>query len=101
MRSPVSLLGLVLAGDSEGRAVPAPQLPEFSGEKTRSSAQAISMACLERQFADPPREHGPLPWWMWNGDMDYGEIERQLQEFARSGVRGFLHRSPSRRREPT
>lgn len=35
------------------------------------------------------RASGPIPWWTWDGDMDFAEMERQIVEIANVGVRGF------------
>jgi hypothetical protein len=34
--------------------------------------------------------YGLAPFWFWNGDMDDGEIARQIDEFRRKGIGGFF-----------
>jgi hypothetical protein len=43
-------------------------------------------------FTRPPLEMGIVPFWFWNGDLDYDEMEWQLQEYYDKGVRSlFIH----------
>jgi len=50
---------------------------------------ALTPDAMAVGFANPPRSCAPIPWWMWDGDMDLVEMERQIQEIAKCGVRGF------------
>ena len=34
-------------------------------------------------------EHGPVPFWFWNGDQQEAEITRQLEHAAEGGVKGM------------
>ena len=44
------------------------------------------------KFKKPSREFGIMPFWFWNGEMDYDEMEYQLREFYEKGVPGiFIH----------
>ncbi|MDR1663705.1 MAG: hypothetical protein LBR83_02120 [Clostridiales bacterium] len=45
------------------------------------------------KFASPSREFGILPFWFVNGEMDYGEMEYQIKEFADKGMPGFIFHS--------
>ncbi len=43
-------------------------------------------------FADPPLEMGIVPFWFWNGDLAYDEMEWQLRQYYDRGVRSlFIH----------
>lgn len=43
-------------------------------------------------FIDPPPEMSIVPFWFWNGDLDYDELEWQLREYHDRGVRSlFIH----------
>lgn len=37
------------------------------------------------KFAIPSKEFGIMPFWFWNGEMSYAEIEYQLKEFKAKG----------------
>ena len=40
----------------------------------------------------PSKEFGILPFWFWNGEMSYEEIEYQLKEFKAKGCPGiYIH----------
>jgi len=45
---------------------------------------------LRRGLSDPPGEFGPIPFWFWNDDLDDREILRQIADFQRHGVHGFV-----------
>ncbi len=43
-------------------------------------------------FQTPPLEMGIVPFWFWNGELDYDEMAWQLREYHAKGVRSlFLH----------
>ncbi len=43
-------------------------------------------------FTHPPLEMGIVPFWFWNGDLDAGEMEWQLNQFYDRGIRSlFIH----------
>jgi hypothetical protein len=42
------------------------------------------------RFADPGREYSLMPFWFWNDDLDEDEIVRQMADFERHGVYGFI-----------
>src|SRR5690606_28127165 len=43
-------------------------------------------------FRTPPMEMGIVPFWFWNGDLDYDEMEWQLRQYHDRGVRNlFIH----------
>ncbi len=49
-------------------------------------------ALTEKNFKDPPKEMGILPFWFWNGAMDEKEMEWQLREYRDRGITGlFIH----------
>lgn len=49
-------------------------------------------ALSKEKFAVPSKEFGILPFWFWNGEMSYEEIEYQLKEFKAKGCPGiYIH----------
>ncbi|MDX1429044.1 MAG: hypothetical protein R3282_02100, partial [Rhodothermales bacterium] len=43
-------------------------------------------------FTNPPMEMGIVPFWFWNGDLEYEELDWQLREYYDKGVRSlFIH----------
>ncbi|HEX9659632.1 MAG TPA: glycosyl hydrolase [Rhodothermales bacterium] len=43
-------------------------------------------------FRNPPLEMGIVPFWFWNGDLEYEEMEWQLRQYHDRGVRSlFIH----------
>lgn len=40
------------------------------------------------EFKNPPSTNRPKPFWFWNGDMEDGEVDRQLEEMASKGLGG-------------
>ena len=47
---------------------------------------------LFRQFQDPPKTYTVRPFWFWNGRLDAGEVERQIEEMVAQGVYGaYVH----------
>ena len=38
------------------------------------------------KFFSPSREFGIMPFWFWNGEMDYREMEYQLREYYDKGI---------------
>ena len=45
---------------------------------------------LEKAFSNPPSEYSLVPFWFWNGDLRYEELERQLHEMKSKNVTQFL-----------
>jgi hypothetical protein len=44
------------------------------------------------KFRVPSEEFGIMPFWFWNGELDYKEMEYQLKEYKAKGIPGiFLH----------
>jgi len=43
-----------------------------------------------KKFKDPSRDLGILPFWFWNGDLRYDEMERQMEEYYDKGMPGFF-----------
>jgi hypothetical protein len=41
-------------------------------------------------FADPPREFSVMPFWFWNDTLRDSEIIRQIDDFEKHGVYGFV-----------
>ncbi len=49
-------------------------------------------ALSKEKFAHPSREFGIMPFWFWNGEMDYAEMEYQLREYYAKGIPGlYIH----------
>lgn len=49
-------------------------------------------ALSKEKFADPSKEFGIMPFWFWNGEMAYDEIEYQLKEYKEKGCPGlYIH----------
>jgi hypothetical protein len=42
------------------------------------------------EFADPPREFSLMPFWFWNDTLKDEEIVRQIADFEKHGVYGFV-----------
>jgi len=46
----------------------------------------------KEKFKNTSREFGIMPFWFWNGKMDYEEMEYQLKEYYDKGIPGiFIH----------
>jgi hypothetical protein len=45
---------------------------------------------MREQFQRPPREHGILPFWFLNGELDEGEMRWQLRELREKGMAGVI-----------
>lgn len=45
---------------------------------------------LREKFSSPSREFGILPFWFWNGDMEYVQMDSQIHEFFEKGLPGFI-----------
>ena len=43
----------------------------------------------EEKFRTPSKEFGIMPFWFWNGEMSYDEIEYQIREYKAKGCPGF------------
>ncbi len=55
------------------------------------SEKLVNSEPLERsKFKNPSRELGILPFWFWNGDLRYDEMEWQLKEYYDKGMPGFF-----------
>ena len=46
-------------------------------------------ALSPEKFAAPSKEFGIMPFWFWNGEMSYDEIEYQIREYKAKGCPGF------------
>jgi len=55
-----------------------------------SPEEAPSLEQLYATFHSPPPGYGTIPWWIWNGRMEYGEIERQLGLMKEKGLDGWM-----------
>lgn len=53
----------------------------------------VSGEPLDRdKFRTPSKEFGIMPFWFWNGEMKYEEIEYQLKEYKEKGCPGlYIH----------
>ena len=40
-------------------------------------------------FVNPPVEYRTVPFWLWNGTVEDGEIVRQVREMSEKGIGGF------------
>ena len=45
---------------------------------------------LIREFENPSSEFSPMPFWFWNDTLTESEISRQMHEFKKKGVDGFV-----------
>ncbi|AFC29183.1 hypothetical protein PM3016_2295 [Paenibacillus mucilaginosus 3016] len=45
---------------------------------------------MKRQFAAPPAEYSPIPFWFWNDELSREEIIRQIHDFHSKEVDGFV-----------
>ena len=45
---------------------------------------------LRKDFLSPLDEFTPIPFWFWNDELQEKEIERQIEEFCKKGVKGFV-----------
>lgn len=45
---------------------------------------------LKQQFADPPAEFSPIPFWFWNDALSEEEIICQIHDFHAKEVAGFV-----------
>jgi hypothetical protein len=49
-------------------------------------------ALSNAKFKTPSREFGIMPFWFWNGEMSYEEMEYQLKEYYAKGIPGiYIH----------
>ncbi len=44
----------------------------------------------ENVFRDPPKEFSVMPFWFWNDNLSEAELIRQIDDFERHGVYGFV-----------
>ena len=51
---------------------------------------AMNLSPLPTGLLDPPNEFSLLPFWFWNDRLDADEIRRQIDDFQRHGVHGFV-----------
>ncbi len=59
---------------------------------SNSKAQRQSAQRLHADFADPPLQYRPVPFWSWNERMEPTELRRQVRLLAASGWGGaFVH----------
>lgn len=51
----------------------------------------LALACADPRadWADPPREFAPMPFWFWNDALDHDQIRAQIADFEAHGVYGF------------
>lgn len=45
---------------------------------------------LESVLENPSRDYGPVPWWMWNDDLEPEMLERQVHLMHEQGIREFF-----------
>ncbi|MCR4415506.1 MAG: glycosyl hydrolase [Thermoguttaceae bacterium] len=51
---------------------------------------AAEEARWRRELSEPSPEFSQMPFWFWNDDLENREIARQMAEFRRHGVYGFV-----------
>lgn len=55
-------------------------------------AVVFGLPLTHESFQNPPLEMGIIPFWFWNGELDYDEMAWQLREYHAKGVRSlFIH----------
>ncbi|RPJ86408.1 MAG: hypothetical protein EHM18_06375, partial [Acidobacteria bacterium] len=60
-----------------------------------SPAGYQNSADIKRVFADPPREYGTAPLWVWNDNLTDSQVVETLRDFARQKVKqAFVHPRP-------
>ena len=47
------------------------------------------MSILSEKFKNPPHEFSPCPFWFWNDELSFDEIDRQMAEFRDKGIDAF------------
>lgn len=52
--------------------------------------EPVGYAGLKERFAKPPAEYRSLPFWSWNGTLDQGELDAQVEGFKEQGMGGFM-----------
>lgn len=60
----------------------------FASRARDATIQAVNNE-LQSLWLNPPREHGAIPFWFWNDELDDAEIIRQIREFHAKGFMGF------------
>jgi len=60
-----------------------------------SAAGYRNSADIKQVFADPPREFGTAPLWVWNDNLTDAQVLETLRDFARQKVKqAFVHPRP-------
>jgi len=54
------------------------------------AAQPEGLGDLRKAFDAPPREFAPIPWWIWNDDLNADLLVRQIREMEANRVPGFM-----------
>lgn len=55
-----------------------------------ATVRAIEPSDWRRELVQPAAEFSQMPFWFWNDDLSDEEIRRQMAEFRRQGVLGFV-----------
>ena len=50
----------------------------------------MSLDMARQAFLSPGKEYTPIPFWFWNDELSEAEILRQIEDFQRKGVDGFV-----------
>lgn len=50
----------------------------------------VNAQSVSKEFIDPPREFSVMPFWFWNDTLKDDEIVRQIADFEKHGVYGFV-----------
>lgn len=45
---------------------------------------------LQQKFSNPPVEYRSVPFWSWNGLLEQGELNAQIEGFKQQGMGGFM-----------
>ena len=66
-----------------------------TGRKKTSQNNDDAFAYLEQQFANPDKQYGSAPLWVWNTDVTTGIIDSMMQGFKDNAFGGvFIHPRP-------
>jgi hypothetical protein len=66
-----------------------------TGERSELTGLSDTFEQLETQFADPGRQYGSAPLWVWNTRIDSALISDMMAEFQEQGFGGvFIHPRP-------
>lgn len=64
-------------------------MPGKKGENMPSQ-QNSALEKIRAGFLSPANEFSPLPFWFWNDELTEAELLRQIEDFEKHGVMGFV-----------